>query len=92
MAEAFVEKPETRGGQIWLVTYECRTEAVRIAQGNDGFFAPGQKPLWRFSAIDGWDRCVYEGEGAILARGARDGAPKTLPVKRAAAWWTRRGF
>lgn len=52
-------KPETQGGQIWLVDYELRTEAIRISAQNDGFFAPGQEPLWGFEGVQKWIKCIY---------------------------------
>ncbi len=80
MADAQTSKPPTRGGQIWIVTYELRTEAIRIGAGNNGFFAPGQEPLWDFSAVQEWIQCVHEPE--VMDQTAGGG-------RRAGAWWTR---
>jgi len=52
--------PVTKPGQIWLVLYECRLEAIRIGLGNDGFYAPGQEPLWGFSNAVTWVKCLYD--------------------------------
>jgi len=53
-------KPETRPDQIWLVDYECRTDAVRISLCNRGFYAFGQEPCWSFTAISKWHKCLYD--------------------------------
>jgi hypothetical protein len=53
-------KPETKPGQFWLVDYECRDAVIEIAPKNDGFFAPGQEPLWGFSNVTEWHRCVFD--------------------------------
>ena len=39
---------------MWLVVYECRYEVIRVSALGDGFFVPGQEPLWRFSNIQEW--------------------------------------
>jgi hypothetical protein len=57
--------PETKAGQLWLVKYECRTEVVRISAANDGFFAPGQDPLWHFDNIQSWIFRIYDPEEGI---------------------------
>lgn len=53
-------KPETKPDQIWLVDYECRADAVRISLKNEGFYAFGQDPLWAFSAVSKWHKCLYD--------------------------------
>lgn len=55
-------KPETKGGQIWLVFYELGVDAIRINHGNTGFFAPGQEPCWGFSNVQTWFKCLYDPE------------------------------
>jgi hypothetical protein len=54
------QKPQTKSGQIWLVLYECRLEAIRISLDNNGFYAPGQEPLWGFSNATTWIKCLYD--------------------------------
>jgi hypothetical protein len=53
-------KPLTKPGQVWLVLYECRLEAVRVSLRNSGFFAPGQEPLWGFENAPIWIKCLYD--------------------------------
>jgi len=55
-------KPETKPEQIWLVDYECRTDAIRISLSNTGFFAFGQDALWGFSNITKWHKCLFDPE------------------------------
>lgn len=58
-------------GSLWLVVYECRANVVRVAPDGRGFFAPGQEPLWEFSAVTEW---VAE------VRLPREYAPALAPV------------
>jgi hypothetical protein len=53
-------KPDTKPGQVWLVDYECREAVIVIAPKNNGFFAPGQEPLWHFSNVADWHKCLHE--------------------------------
>lgn len=55
-------KPHTKPNQIWLALYECRIAAISISHGNEGFFAPGQEPLWGFSNVVTWIKCLYDPE------------------------------
>lgn len=52
-------KPETVPGQIWLVDYECREDAIRISHSNTGFFAFGQDVVWSLDNITKWHKCLY---------------------------------
>jgi hypothetical protein len=54
--------PQTKPNQIWLVTYECRIEAIRISPKNDGFYAPGQEVKWGLSNASDWIKCLYDPE------------------------------
>lgn len=56
--------PQTKPDQIWLVDYECRTDAVRISLDNKGFYAFGQEPCWALSAIGTWHKCLFDPETA----------------------------
>jgi len=39
---------------LWLVVYECRYDVIRVSPDGNGFFAPGQEPLWQFDCIAEW--------------------------------------
>jgi hypothetical protein len=54
--------PLTKPEQIWLVDYECRTDAVRISLNNKGFYAFGQEPCWAFSSVAKWHKCLFDPE------------------------------
>lgn len=56
---------ESRPGYVepdsmWLVEYECRTEVIHVSPMGDGFFAPGQSPLWGFDSVQKWIREIRE--------------------------------
>lgn len=46
--------PDIKPDSMWLVIYECRYDVVRVSPKGDGFFAPGQEPLWRLDCITKW--------------------------------------
>ena len=45
-------KPEPNS--LWLVVYEYIYDVIRVSANGEGFFAPGQEPMWDFSAIQEW--------------------------------------
>lgn len=53
-------RPQIKPDQIWLVDYECRTDAIRISLDNKGFYAFGQEPCWSLSAIGAWHKCLFD--------------------------------
>ncbi len=75
-------KPSTEPGQIWLVIYEDRLDAIRISADNKGFFAPGQEPLWAFSAVQEWVKCLHP------TKAERE--PELKTGAKGKAWWTRK--
>jgi len=85
--------PQIKPGQIWLVIYECRVDAVRISLSGDGFFAPGQEVLWSLSAVQQWLHCAYDPHCDQDERFALEGIKgengKTAG-KRTSSWWMRR--
>jgi hypothetical protein len=38
----------------WVVLYECIFQVVWVSPDGEGFFAPGQSPLWSFDAVAEW--------------------------------------
>lgn len=60
-AAMFSPKPNS----FWLVVYECRLTVVTVSPQGDGFFAPGQEPLWALSAVTEWIREIKAEENVI---------------------------
>ena len=63
------ERYPLRADQIWLVDYECRTDAIRINAECNGFYAFGQDAVWGFTNVQKWHRCLYDPAKDVAANG-----------------------
>lgn len=50
------EQPKLNPNSMWLVVVELRPDVIRISPMVDGFFIPGEEPMWPLSHVETWIR------------------------------------
>jgi len=49
-----MKPPHVNPCSYWIVTVECIRQVVQVSTEGEGFFIPGQEPLWDFSHVQEW--------------------------------------